>query len=431
MKSQNYVIAAILLLFISSVTYGQKFFDPTPVISFPVKVKSFGRTGASPSCDTLNYTKGQKWSFAYYQVYKDGSGGYVTGNNIYNDKQKAAFFNASSTNDNYLSRVWIAVYKANSQVKSHLDKIISVNIYDGSNGTPSRLLATQDLKLNDFKIAATDKVFLEVSFAPIALPASKKFFVSVDFSTLSWPSDSLCLFSNVSGESTENAWEQTSNGTWESLSTGWGSSLKDVSFHIYPFVSNATNGCVGSLPLKLLSFSSEKKNGHVILNWNVAAEYDMWGYEVERSADNIHFQPVYSIKATNTASVHTYSFTDKNASVVSSNTLFYRLKQINADGTATYSNILAVSINNKTITISFQNPFRNSLNINIESPTSQKALIRLYDIMGRYTGITKEVNLSAGITSVTVRPSAFLASGTYIADIVVNNKHYQYKIVKN
>lgn len=426
MKSQSYFLAILVLLCISSVIRAQRSFDPHPVISPPAKVKSTGRTSAA-ACDTINYSKGQSWSYAYYLI-DEGNGGYVAGNNVYNEKQKAAFFTSSAT-DNFLSKVWIAVYKANSQVSTHLDKVITVNVYDGSNNSPGRLLAARDLKLKDFKVAARDEVFLEVNFTPVTLPASKKFFVSVDFSTLEWPADTLCLFSNADGESAGNAWEETANNQWEDFGTGWG--LGETALHIYPFVSNSSNGCTTSLPLKLVSFTAERKSGDITINWDVTNESNMQRYELERSLDNLHFTTVYSAPALNLATLHSYNFTDKEGASSNTNALFYRLKQINTDGSFSYSNIIAVMLNNKAVTINFQNPFSSNFQINIQTNSAQKAFITLYDLLGRYTGISMQSSLSSGVTTIDLTNASSLAKGTYIADIFIGGKHYPYKVVKN
>ena len=52
---------------------------------------------SATACDTLNYPINPLWSSVYYTTGTNGVDGFVNGPNIYNDKEKAMYFHASTS----------------------------------------------------------------------------------------------------------------------------------------------------------------------------------------------------------------------------------------------------------------------------------------------------------------------------------------------
>ena len=97
----------------------------------------------------------------------------------------------------------------------------------------------------------------------------------------------------------------------------------------------------GPLPIHLISFSISKRNGFATLNWTTASELNNSHFDIERSDDGINFIKIDQVKgAGNSTSVINYAYADKN---LSSDTKYYRLKQIDFDGKETISSIKAVT----------------------------------------------------------------------------------------
>lgn len=388
--------------------------------------------GASSGCDTLKFAASESWTPT---LYVSGSDGYITGKNKYNDIQKASLFDASATDASFLIKVWIYFGAAGG---ADLTKQIPVNVYDynAATGQPGNLLGTSIISFQDIKTDVDNKTYTQVQFDPaVRLPDSKKFFVSVQFSSLVWTTpappqgnDTLAIYSNAAGESANDAREQSFSGGWATIGEGWGSEFSPLDLFIFPFVS-ANTDC-GVLPLKLLSFTAERKSQDVFLKWNVANEYNMLGYELERAEGDLTFKKVAFIDAAN-ASSYSYSFTDKNVSRDFSGKVTYRLKQINKDGSYTYSSYIVVDLGANSLSITFENPIHNSLQLHITSPLSQKINVRMYDMQGRLTGVQKETVLNAGSQIIDLTGASSLAAGTYIVDVLVNNKHWHYKVIKN
>ena len=118
------------------------------------------------------------------------------------------------------------------------------------------------------------------------------------------------------------------------------------------------------LPIELLSFTGKNTEGGNLLTWETASEKNNVGFEIERSATGKTYEKIGFIAGNGTTSTqNTYTFLDKN---VLSLFNYYRLKQIDVDGTATYSNIINLESKkgNKTIKI-YPNPSNKVLNIEL------------------------------------------------------------------
>ncbi len=390
--------------------------------------------GAASGCDTLKYAESQNWTPVLTTWGFNGGDGYVTGKNKFNDIQKGSFFDASSSQASYLIKTWIYFGAAGGSDLSN--KRIPVNVYDynSATGTPGDLLGTTDITLQDIKTDVQNKAYTQVQFDPaIRLSASKKFFITVDFSSLVWTNpapatgnDTLAVYSNKSGESADNAIEQTGTGSWQKISSGW-PGVGEMDLFIFPFVS--TDISCGLLPLKLLQFNAERKGKDVVVNWTVANEYDMLNYEVERADDNLTFKKVASVNAVNATS-YTYAVTDKNVTGGTSGKVTYRLKQINKDGSFTYSSYVVINIG-EGFTITFENPVHNSLKLHVSSSAPQKIAVRMFDMQGKFVGIQQEALVDAGNQIINLNGSASLSPGVYILDVLINNEHKHYKVVKH
>ncbi|MEO6219258.1 MAG: hypothetical protein ABIO81_02440, partial [Ginsengibacter sp.] len=96
------------------------------------------------------------------------------------------------------------------------------------------------------------------------------------------------------------------------------------------------------LPTRFTSFNAINKLDEINLKWTVENDNDVDHYEIERGVDGIRFSTIQSIKSTRTSSgSKAYSVLD-NVSSVTSNILYYRIKQFDQDGSFYYSKTVAV-----------------------------------------------------------------------------------------
>jgi len=385
------------------------------------------------ACDTLNLAASNAWGIANY-VYDQAEPidtGFFCGTNAYGDLAKAEYFDASSTTDNYVSKVYILFAVAYS---TDTTKTVPVDVYDGTSGAPGALLGTTSTTIGSIENDVNNFVFTEIDFSPaIKLPASRQFFVSINLSNLSWStkkspvSDTLAVFSSDQDSTTATgAWELDQPGTssdWISFLNQYGG---DLGLYIFPLIG-ADQTC-SSLPVHLLSFTAQAKDKDVLLNWNVAQEINMKQYVVERADGNLNFSAVGTVAASNSQLNHAYSFTDPNALTLTGNKLYYRLKQVNSDGSFMYSNIINLAASG-ALSIKVVNPFKNTVQLQISSPYNQKLQAAIYDLQGRKVTAVSEQNLVAGQNLITLPINNTLAKGVYILNVYTGNTVYKYKIL--
>jgi hypothetical protein len=127
---------------------------------------------------------------------------------------------------------------------------------------------------------------------------------------------------------------------------------------------NASNVVIRKsiLPLNWISFTGTKASNSILLNWKTENERMTKEFEVERSADGSHYVNVGLVKAKGLNEVKTYSFEDL---LYHSGVNYYRLKQIDLNGTFEYSKTIVVKADepaNGTIRM-FPNPSKGEVTI--------------------------------------------------------------------
>lgn len=129
---------------------------------------------------------------------------------------------------------------------------------------------------------------------------------------------------------------------WHPLITTIDTENNKVSTTITHFAIFAI-GNESSVPVELDYFSAEEKDGKVVLNWFTQTETNYYGFEVEKSRDNINFNRVGFVKGKGTTIVpQSYNFVDIDVSI---GNYYYRLKQMDIDGTFQYSQVTEVVVN--------------------------------------------------------------------------------------
>lgn len=109
------------------------------------------------------------------------------------------------------------------------------------------------------------------------------------------------------------------------------------SFSPYAVSSNAA----APLPVKLVAFAAERTGKGVACSWKTASETNNSYFEVERSLDGQRFERVGTVAGSGTMAIsHSYSLLDDKAPI---STLYYRLRQVDVDGTFAYSPIAVVT----------------------------------------------------------------------------------------
>jgi len=163
----------------------------------------------------------------------------------------------------------------------------------------------------------------------------------------------------------------------------------------------------------------------------VENEQSMKQYELQRASSNLLFTTIQTIAANNSMSKHTYNAIDKYALIAHKGDVYYRLKQVNKDGSFTYSKVISANTADNGIIINVRpNPFTGTLSMQINAEMPSAASFRIFDMQGRSMGIQKQINLAAGERSIEIPGTSSLRPGTYLVDVVSGDKHVRYKVVK-
>jgi len=406
----------------------------------------FSKETNAQTCDTSFYEEAiaAGWSAISYNtpLVFGGSQGFTNGADWLGNLQKANAFNLSSTPYTYIHGAIIKFGAANSNVPANLSKVIKVNVYSEASNKPAGLLGSTQLLLSDIKKDVDLGNNTNINFpSPIALPASKKFFVSVDISTLVWQygiinptRDSLWIAGTADDELAGNtAWDFTSDSTWEQYTKNYTNPNDlnndlNISLWIFPYVSTSSAGC-GLLPVNLLSFTATRNSNDVTLKWEVSNEINMKGYSIEKADNNGNYKSIAFTSANNNLKNQTYTVTDRNAFAASS-TVQYRLKQINADGSAVYSRIISVNHNTALTDVVYQNPFTGALKLQVTLAASQKISVLLYDMQGRLVTAPQPQTYTAGVSSIILSNTTNIKPGTYLLKLSAGNEQMIYKVVK-
>jgi hypothetical protein len=111
-----------------------------------------------------------------------------------------------------------------------------------------------------------------------------------------------------------------------------------ASFSIWT-LGNAT----APLPVALTAFTAERQGAAALLAWATATEQHSAYFEAEASADGRAFHPVGRVAAQgNSAQSHAYQLCDPGLLAYGPALVYYRLRQVDLDGTATFSPVRAV-----------------------------------------------------------------------------------------
>jgi Secretion system C-terminal sorting domain len=159
-------------------------------------------------------------------------------------------------------------------------------------------------------------------------------------------------------------------------------------------VGTLTNQCA-TLPVSLKNFNAAQRSGKGFLTWETDQENNNDGFEIERrSAGNSQYQKIGFVDSKapgGTGAAFSYSFDDNQS--LAKGVTYYRLRQVDLDGRATYSEVKAVRTGNGgLLTISiYPNPSRGTTNITIPE-SAGKMDVSLDDFTGksiqRWSGIS-------------------------------------------
>ncbi len=165
------------------------------------------------------------------------------------------------------------------------------------------------------------------------------------------------------------------------------------------------------LPVELISLDATARNPVIDVDWTTATEHNADFFDVEHSPDNNSFTRIGTVPAAGDAqSPSSYLFTDP-APFQGAN--YYRLKQVDRDGRATYTHTVIAFMENGNHgkPVLFPNPAGDVLHVAFTSPLDGSAALYVEDATGR-TVAAATVHAERGDRTADI-PTAALAKGWY------------------
>jgi hypothetical protein len=174
------------------------------------------------------------------------------------------------------------------------------------------------------------------------------------------------------------------------------------------------------LPVELVSFTAEVRDGAVHLSWRTASELNNAGFEVERRSQGGSWNTLGFVRGAGTTTEgRSYSFVDTRAA----GTVQYRLKQVDFDGAFEYSNVIEVNAGlPKTFALeqNYPNPFNPTTVISYQLPVASEVSLKVYDVLGREVMTLVNGRQDAGSYNLTLN-AANLSSGVYFYRLQAGN----------
>ena len=156
------------------------------------------------------------------------------------------------------------------------------------------------------------------------------------------------------------------------------------------------------------------------MNWTTATETNNQGFEIERKSNGGVYEKIgYVAGFGTTTEPKSYSFTD---SKVNTGAYSYRLKQIDYDGTFTYSDEVRVNV---TAPLSFElsqnypNPFNPVTTIKYSIPQSADVKLSVYNLLGEQVALLVDEFKEVGVHTINFTANN-LQSGFYIYKLESN-----------
>jgi hypothetical protein len=202
-----------------------------------------------------------------------------------------------------------------------------------------------------------------------------------------------------------------------------------------PYANSASASAtpVAPLPVSLTAFAAKASGPDVRLSWATASELNNDYFEVERSTDGATFAPLGRLAGHGTTlAANSYAYLDAGVASRRPGRAYYRLRQVDLDGTATYSPVRTVDLAGADLTAAV------GLYPNPAAPTDAAVTLDLRSLpQGAY-----EVSLVSTLGSTVARYTAqggqdqplslpkALASGPYVVLVQGNGLHLTQRLAR-
>lgn len=237
-----------------------------------------------------------------------------------------------------------------------------------------------------------------------------------DYTITVWPQDDNMIYSPVWAVTKDDTLVGTADDCSATLAGGVARSGLD-GFGPAAFGVAAPTS---ALPIELIDISANGIVDHIDVVWNVASEYNVSHYELERSEDGYNFEYIASLGAVGTTTqAQRYEYNDFN--VRTFQTYYYRVRNVDFDGQYSYTPIVSARIEGGTNGFDansvslFPNPTSYNTAVSIVSSEEMELVMTTYTTSGKRL-LEQDIKLQPGHTVVQLASNTW-SNGVYFVKL--------------
>ncbi len=177
------------------------------------------------------------------------------------------------------------------------------------------------------------------------------------------------------------------------------------------------------VPVELTSFEASKVDNSICLSWATATETNNDRFVVERKSETSNWSAVATAIGNGTSTErHEYSYMDN--AISENETYYYRLKQVDYDGTFAYSKVVKVESTSLptdfTLNQNYPNPFNPSTVISYSMPVDGAVKLVVTNVLGQEVKELVNGQQTAGSYKINFNAQG-LTSGIYFYNLNVKS----------
>ncbi len=185
------------------------------------------------------------------------------------------------------------------------------------------------------------------------------------------------------------------------------------------------------LPVELIYFKAVKSGNLAVLTWETASEQNNQGFEVQVSSDGKNYQNIGFVESKGGTSSVKRSYTYADTRNGKTGMQYYRLRQVDYDGTYKFYGPRTVSFGTvaNTSIVAFPNPFTDKVRLSISAVQAGKAKLTLRNIAGQEL-MKQEQMVETGSSELEVKLSEVLPQGLYLLTVELDGIMQTIKLIK-
>jgi hypothetical protein len=192
------------------------------------------------------------------------------------------------------------------------------------------------------------------------------------------------------------------------------------------FSSWAVGSSSAPLPVNFVSIKAERwGNAQAKITWQTTHEVDNQGFRIEKSVDAQNYQTIGVLDSkANTSQLTDYQWIDRDFNT----SAYYRIKQIDKNGTFAYSRIVFAEHKGDETFKVFPNPIQSKINFNLSLDNQLPVQVQILDLQGKV--VFEDRNTWQNMQIELNNRALQFNRGVYVLRLVANQAVYTTKFLK-